>query len=325
MWLVLSFAFAAPDPEAPVQDEPEASSSTDQSAEPLAGEAASPEPSTAEPAEPATEPAGADEADVYTMPTLDFELPSALETNSLEAPEDDGSFDAVASELGPMAYGFGARDYKLAKLLQGGLYLRPRLAFSQLIGSPGPIAARLGATLGYRFGGRAKTVQWTGDVNLRATAPVGGASGHRLELNGHVGPWISRLRVMVGVHLRWERERWRQKLVEAENALHLGPSVQLGLDARYVQLIVGVAPTWKLAGLRNPASVADPLFPDFADETTWLVGVALPLQTVRLQADATWRDTEIGGLFEVSAGFHVKLPALVGSLLGGSSDDDEED
>lgn len=323
MWVLFCLAFAepvgSPDPDP-------TSTGTEQPTSPSEETDDEQDTPDATPAsEAASEETGPeDEPETYELPTLDFELPSALETNSLEAPEDDGSFEQVVSELGPMAYGFGARDYKLAKLLQGGLYLRPRLAFSQLIGSPGPIAMRLGATLGYRFGGRARTVQWTGDVNLRATAPVGGASGHRVELNGHVGPWVSVVRLQVGVHMRWERERWRRKLVEAENALYLGPSVQFGLDARYVQFLVGVAPTWRLAGNRPPASAGDPVFPDFANETTWLAGIAVPLKTVRLQADASWRDTEIGGLFEVSAGFHVQLPQLLGSMLGGTTEQEQE-
>lgn len=325
MWFLFSIAFAQSEP-APTTSSTtttgaEAESTNAEATDTEATETES-ESGETEAKDTTTEAGTADPEEVYTLPTLDFELPSALESNSLEAPPDDGSFAAVTDQIGPLGFGFDERDYKLAKLLQGGIYLRPRLAFSQLIGNPGPIAVRMGATLGYRFGGRARTVQWTGDVNLRATAPVGGASGHRVEFNGLVGPWVSRLRLQVGVHSRWERERWRKKLVEAETALYLGPNVQLGVDAEVVQFLFGVAPTWKLAGNRDPASVADPLFPDFAHETTWLVGLAVPLNAVRLQGDATYRDTEIGGLFEVSVGFHVSLPGLLGAAFGGNTKED---
>ena len=58
---------------------------------------------------------------------------------------------------------------------------------------------------------------------------------------------------------------------------------------------------------------------------SWMERPIASLKTVRLQADATWRDTEIGGLFEVSLGFHVKLPQLLGSMLGGTTEREQQE
>lgn len=265
-------------------------------------EAAQPDTAVEEPAEAPVEDPGP-----YVIPSLGAELPSALQTGQLEAGEDDGSLKAALAQ-----YGMDEGDFDKPALIRGGWFLRPRVAIAQLFGaSRGPVALRLGFAAGRRFWTiQALPIQLAADVGLRGTVPIGGATGRRVEGFANVGPWLGPARIQLGLGARWERERWHGKTAELMDAIHLGPMLQLAFDLDFLQANVGFHPTWKLWGDRPRAAVADPLLPQIANETTWSAGLAAPIGIFRLGGDVAWRDTAVGGLFEVGLMLGLDLTAI---------------
>lgn len=234
------------------------------------------------------------EPEVFTIEPIDVPLPSA--TRRLSELDSDVTLEDL---------GLDPEVYDRPALIRGAWFVRPQLSYQRLIREDeGGGALRLGAWAGRRWWTlEALPVQLAADVGLRATAPVGQGRGHRVEALGHIGPWLGPVRIELGLLARWEAESWRKRSVILKPALQVGPEVGIGFDADVVRAYVGVTPVWNVAGDR--AKSRDSVLPRLGDETSWRAGLAVPIQSLVVGVDTSYRDTEIGGFFE--AGLSMQL------------------
>lgn len=236
------------------------------------------------------------EPEVFEIPPTDTPLPSA--TRRIDELErlSEGDLAAALEEAG-----LDPDLFDRPALIRGAWYVRPRLALHQLVrdGDDGT-AVRLGVSAGRRWWTvEALPIQLAADLGLRATAPVGEGNGRRVELAGHIGPWLGPVRLELGAVARWERERWLAGSLELADAVHVGPELTAGLDARVLQLSLGVQPGWQVVGERPPAKDGDPVLPTLGDETVWSASLGIPLVPIGFVFDGSWRDTVVGGSLEV--------------------------
>lgn len=174
--------------------------------------------------------------------------------------------------------------------VRGKPFVRPQLGLAL---RDGDAAARLGAVVGHAWWTLGeRTVQLGGETALRATAPIGGASGWRVDLGTRAGPWLGPVSLWIGPALRADAERWSAGTLSP--ALLVGGTADLGLDLGNLGLVAGVEPLVGVAG-------------DRVGETDWRAGVRGDVGPVELLGEATLRDTEIGAIVEVGVGFRLRF------------------
>jgi hypothetical protein len=147
-------------------------------------------------------------------------------------------------------------------------------------------------------------VQLGGETSARIGAPLGGATGYRLDLGSAHGPWLGPVGLRVGPALRVDREQWGE--AELAAAALVGGSVDLAVDAGPLSLWTGVLPLWALGDARPEAQ--DPLLPVLGTETTWRLGASGTVGRIDLGLELATRGTAIGALTEATVNLGVKLP-----------------
>ena len=258
-------------------------------------------PAQAEPVEPEAPP---EPPKVYTIPPIDDERPNALITRR-DVPDDGASIDAFLRETG-----ISLEDFDRPALVHSSWFFRPHTAIAQLIGDDlgGAPAFRFGFSAGRRYAtAQAVPVQLLSELGIRFTAPVGGGIGRRLEGFASIGPWLGPVRVQLGLHVRSERERWRRRSLDLQEALLMGGELQVALDLKYVNLDVAVLPMAILAGPRLSARERDPSLPVIASETEYAAGIGIQPGSLGFRVTGSWRDTAIGSLLEVGGSLSIML------------------
>lgn len=293
MLFILSLASAQeaePEPETPAEEASEVVATPEEEPEATSEE----EPEAPAPAE----------AKVYTLPSIEGELPSALTTRD-EVPESEGSIDDFLRSTG-----IELEDFERPALVRGSWFFRPHTGVAQLVGDAegGAPAFRFGFSAGRRYATvQALPVQVMSEIGVKATLPVGGAVGRRVEAFAGIGPWLGPVRVQLGLHVRSEREQWRQRSLDLQDALLIGGDLQVALDLQYVNVSVGILPMSIVAGDRPSAREGDPVLPVIASETVYSAGVGIQPGLVGVRVHGSWRDTSIGGLLEVGALVAIQL------------------
>lgn len=191
-------------------------------------------------------------------------------------------------------------------LVRGRWYGKPLLSVSHLSADDPRTAVRLGAALGHQWWILGEqTLQIGGDTVLEATAPVGGASGHRVALSSVVGPWLGPVGLRLGPGLRWDRTDWGDGGV-LDTGLGLGPRLSATAALGQLRPSVGLAADWFVAGARTPADPATATLPVLGHETTWSAGLAWLGRPVAISLQGDWRETAVGPVIDVGLGLHLR-------------------
>lgn len=252
-----------------------------------------------EPPPPKTEPTS---TDVFQLPTVG-PLPSALQERKPELDEENAALVEMLK-----AAGFDEEDFEQPKLLRSSWYFRPTTAIAQLVGDEegGPVALRLGVDFGHRWSTHAiLPVQAMAQAGVRASAPMFGARGRRLEGYANVGPWLGPVRLQVGLNARWEQERWRRRTLLLDDSVLVGGEVMAALDTGPLLLSAAVQPLFQVAGER--ARPDDAVLPVLGHETLYTFGAGLQGKRLGVRAHTSWRDTVIGSLLEIGMSLNVRL------------------
>lgn len=221
---------------------------------------------------------------------LDEVLPSAIDSVETVREETKGDPGAMALATG-LAGG----------LVRGKLFVRP---VAGLAAHEGAAAVWLGGAVGHTWWTIEELpIQIGGETSLRASAPVGGARGYRLELATTAGPWLGPVGIRLGPALRIDREAWGADVLLP--AASLGGSVDLSLDLGPFAVLAGVQPLWDLSDVRTP----DPTgrWPAIGTDTAFRAGVAASVPLADLTAEVVDRVTPIGPVVEINLGLRLRL------------------
>jgi hypothetical protein len=240
-------------------------------------------------------PAAAPPAVVHTLQPAGA-LPSALSTPEAEAVDTRLDLSAIAR-----ATGLDLDTMGPSLLIHGSWFVRPEYTVEQLVGplTRGPAALRLGVSAGRRYATiQQLPVQAWAAFGLRASAPFFGARGHRLEAFLEGGPWLGPVQLQVGFRARQERERWRRRTLELVADVLLGPELGFAVDAGPLTIGGSIHPLFAL-GDRPDARSASPVLPVLGDETVYAAHLGIRPGVFGLRGQFGWRETAIGGLFDV--------------------------
>jgi hypothetical protein len=219
------------------------------------------------------------------------ELPSALDT--LEQSHEEREEIALGEQLADWVSMPGS-------LVRGRMLARPLLGMAV---HEQRVAMRVGGALGHQWWTMTEgTVQLGGESRLELLAPIGGATGYRLELGTRAGPWLGPVGLRVGPLLRVDRERWGEELLPT--ALLAGGGADLSLLLGPVVLMAGFEPVWMLAGERASAT-GGPL-PALGAETTWRAGLGTTGQPVQFSLELADRQTALGSIVEAALSLRIR-------------------
>ncbi len=224
---------------------------------------------------PSEEAEEAPEPEVLLIPA--YNLSAGLTTLESAKTDDDTTLEDVLGEEA-MARLEGIDWEAPTALVRGRWYARPVLSLDGLDhGDTSPFAVRGGIALGRMwFTTGALPLQAGADVGVRATAPVGRATGYRVEAHGLVGPWLGSVGLRVGPTVRADRTAWRPKGEELllDDAVLVGGRTVVAFDLGSVSPYVDVEPAWAVAGTRQ-AAASPALLPTLGTETRYGFGVTL--------------------------------------------------
>ncbi len=186
---------------------------------------------------------------------------------------------------------------------------RPVLEGSLLAGGERTYwAMRVGIDLSHRYWRLTdRTVQLVGQTSLRATAPIGAATGRRFELNSTVAPWIGPVGLRIGPVVRSDRVRWRTPELELVDTLAVGGRADLALELGAWRAFGGIEITWLVAGNRPPADPATAILPVVGDETAYRLGVGRQGRRLLTALRGNWRETAIGAEIDVGLQFGLRV------------------
>ncbi len=213
---------------------------------------------------------------------------------------DDDLGSALAGDGGLQATSLAGAEEEWEALpdgtLRGRWYGKPQASVGLFEGAA---AVRLGVTVGHNWwqlGDR--PLQLGGHTQLSATAPLGGATGHRLTLQSTVGPWIGPVGIAVGAGARWDREDWGTAGL-LDSGVGVGPRAQIGVSLGPLRPSVSGQVDWFVVGDR---------LTDFGPETTVGAGLGWEARGFTVSVQGHRRHTAIGPLHEVGLGLHVRPP-----------------
>lgn len=254
--------------------------------------------------EPVSEEVSASEEEVEEPETdepltIELSLPDDLGGSALDGLDED----ARAAE--------GSVPLPLAlptPPLRGRFAVRPVFVIALLDGSRVYWATRVGLAITHRYWRLTeKTVQVAGETELRALAPVGGATGRRFALSSVVGPWVGPVGLRLGPVVRSDRVEWRNADAVLADTLALGGRVDLSLEAGPWRASVGCEAAWLAAGNRPPADPETATLPVLGDETAYRLGVGRQGDRLFTALHATWRETAIGAEIDTGVQFGLRL------------------
>ena len=234
--------------------------------------------------EPEPEPAPEPEGPIVIAP-IEEVLPSAIDSVETvrEETKDDGGARSLASGL-----------------VRGKLFVRP---VAGLATHEGAVAVWLGGAVGHSWWTIEELpIQIGGETSLRAAAPLGGATGYRLELATTAGPWLGPVGIRLGPALRVDREGWGSDVLLP--ATSLGGSADLALDLGPLAVLAGVQPMWDLSDARSDATGR---WPAIGTDTAFRAGVAAKVSVADLSAEVVDRVTPIGPVVEINLGLRLRL------------------
>ncbi|MEZ4235407.1 MAG: hypothetical protein R3F59_04450 [Myxococcota bacterium] len=234
-------------------------------------------------AAPDPEPTGTIE-----IPQDDEPLPSAIDTMSGD-PGDDVDPDALLR-------------LPRRTLVRSRFSVHPLATWTSVLGGHGS-ALWLGAGLGHQLFPVDEVPLHLGlDTRLEVTAPVGGASGLRVDLRSALCPWFGRLGLSLGPTLRVDREIWALGQ-EVPLGVLLGAELGVVVDAGLVQPRLAVAPAGIVAGA--PRDPRDPVLPTLLDQTTWRAGLGFDLHPLQVGLEAALRESSAGPTLEAGVALHL--------------------
>lgn len=248
---------------------------------PPAGPAATPPPPSAPaPGEP-LDSDGQEEGDVIYLPPPE-PLPSVME----------------------------AYDAEPAPMLGNRFGLRPVIGLV-LTTEPGTQAgARLGANVVHHWWTvpkQERAITFSGETTVGASGVVGSVRGWEAELSSVAGPWFGPVSVRLGPVFRGDRVRRLANTDYLPDAFLIGFRGVVTADVDVVTVWAGVAPTWRVAGVRDPS----PLTPGVTDlETTIGAAGRFDIRRVfHLQAGAASRVrlTAIGPVVDLTLVLHLSI------------------